>query len=508
MKRHILYIAFLFGGLFTQAQQQDTMYFYRGDVFSGYGENIFLKIAVADVDTMKFNATHDSLRIYQQGAMQNIALADIDSITFEINPCPDCGIGRLEGIPLLGFGVPKDQREKARQHIQAARDSMIAKGYPYDYAFLGWYDVWHEISLLYLDNQRLYESAKLKGFQGDYYEFVNGETLLANACDYLSDTVVIYVGGGPDYGLGTERPMILYHEERKDTTSLSGHYDDFERVPISNIVLDRKYNLPHTSIIQVPHATAGTMKYYTLYDFSIHFFDFYEAGNRGEKPWPENMAPYEDLGLVNDIGVELIRYTVEKLKGMGKTIVYWGGSWGASTMARYLLYYPIEDFAQVNLIGFNPNVGKEIILKDRQYYEDTNDYEPGQVIVGMEIYEILRWRTLPWLTRQNLDRLRIITGGDDARLGFPKSNEIDSLTAKGATIIKVVGAGHNFIEADREEQSWENNIVIYTKDGTEVINDAVVARPVKVPAVKDTTETLPVSDKFKIKMRKLQTNKR
>ncbi len=505
MKKHILLIISLFAS-FAVFAQQDTMYFFRGEKWAAPDDNIFLKIAVKDVDTMKFNATLDSLKIFKKGGVMNVATADVDSITFALDTCPDCGLGRMEGVPLLGYGVPQDQRVKARQHIQAVRDSMLAKGYPHDYAYWGWYSVWQEIALCYPDDYRTYEQAKLKGFQGDYLSFINGIGK-DHAYDFLSDTVVIYMGGGPDYGLGTERPMVLYHAKHKDS-AINWNYDDYDYIPISNTVLDRKYNLTHTSIIQVPHATAGNIQYYSFAGFSIRFFDFYQAGNRGELPWPYNQASYEELGLVNDIGVELIRYTVEKLKSMHKTIVYWGGSWGALTMARYLLYYPIEDFAQVNLIGFNPNVPKEIIRRDRSFFDSNIGYEQGIVEIGSETYEMLRWRMLPWLTRQNLDRLRIITGGDDERLGFPKPNEIDSLTAQGATVVKVVGAGHSFIEADEEQQSWENNLVIYTKNGVEVISPPEITRTAKVKRAKDVEEKPVVSDKFRIKVQKLEMLKK
>ncbi len=485
MRKYILITIILLTSAASHAQ--DTLFFYKGNIKNAYGDNVFLKIAAKDMDTITFNSAQDSLLVYKNGiAFSKTALEDMDSISFHYDYCPDCGIGRFVGIPLLGYGVPADRRVDARAHIDSARAKMRELGYPYDY--LNWDQ--YEIAMHYMDKGRLYVNAVRNGYdqpRGRFYG--NGGECYTKGYDYLSDTVVIFISGGPDYawGYSLQPSQVLYSGVADEKT-----LEPKDFIPASNAIINRAYNQKHTSILTVPHAGAGLF-HPIVADWprgEICFFDYTTACGNKQKSWPENMLSYQDAELVNAIAIELLRYTVEKLKSMNKTIVYWGVSWGAMTMARYLLYYPIEDFAHVDLFGFQPNMNAGHVSVVREQFGDSNFIVKGKMILGLEGYEMARWRTLPWLTRQDLSRLRMVIGNEDETFGFPSMDVINELTSAGATVVELMGVGHtNFLwfenpytaESEEITNSWEDDMRIYTKSGIQTIKSKT--RKAKAKAV-------------------------
>ncbi len=451
-----------------------------------------------------FSCSKDPAPIVEEGKKQ-----PVDTVVTPPPPadtCADCGWGRLEGIPLLGYGQPVDRRVEARAHIEAVRQKLRALGWIHDYNFPGNPYTVKEIALLYPNNYRLYANARRREVTGGerFQEFVR-DVLISNAYSHLSDTVTIYMGGGPDYTDGIDHAMCLWKSVYK--ASVPGYtteYDSLAFIPASRWLMDRPFNRPHTSIIEVPHSTAGLLQWQgTRGNCTIQFFDFDGACGNFQAAWPNNILSYEDAGLVNDIGVELLRYTVELLKQQGKTIAFHGGSWGAYVMARYLLYYPIEDFERVVLAGFNPNHWKEQLIIDR---ENINEFlATGKVGLGQELYEMCRWRMLPWLTKQDLSRLRIITGREDKEVGFPTSSEIKQLTDAGATFIELPGEGHAMVYVHQlvspidtvVSQPWENNMIIHTHDGVQVINNNNVPTMVRT-ALPYNNKMSPIEDNRRI----------
>ncbi len=405
--------------------------------------------------------------------------------TTTVNPpepeCEDCGWGRLEGIPLLGYGEPVDRRVEARQHIEVVRQKLRALGWIHDYNDPGNPYTVREIALLYPERYRLYANARRMGVTGGerFQEFFN-RILLYGIYPYLSDTVTIYIGGGPDYTDGIDHDMCLWQDVYKGIDGWTPEYDSSVYIPTSRWLMDRPFNQSHTSIIQVPHSTAGLLQWPgTRGNCTIQFFDFTTACGNFQADWPENILSYEDAGLVNDIGVELLRYTVELLQQQGKTIAFYGTSWGAYVMARYLLYYPIEDFERVVLAAFNPNNCKEQVEIDR--YNINKFLETGRAQLGQELYEMCRWRMLPWLTKQDLSRLRLLMGREDKVVGFPTDEELKALTDAGATVIELPGLAHGIAVGSYQyalaptdtavRYTWENNMIIHTKNGVQVINN-------------------------------------
>ncbi len=425
---------------------------------------------------------------------------------------PNYGWGRLAGIPLLGYGVPEDQRAKAREYIDVARTKRRERGclYPDDYASNSMYDAWRGISLRYIDENRLYENAKKEGYaklypnaQRLYSRFVNNEAV-SNAYKYLTDTVIIYIGGGPNYDKGIDHSLWVYERLYIGDPKLSAtstYEEDFAFIPATSNLLAREYNLPNTSIIEVPHPTAGVMDYHGLFDEGLTFFDYATACGNYEKAWPENTVSYQDAGIICDMGVELLRLTVEELKRQGKTIVFWGTSWGAYTMSRYLLYYPIEDFAHVELWGFCPNRCKGGVESIREFANGRRDV--GTILLGQELYEMTRWRMLPWLTRLNLDRLRIVIGDEDDHVGPLSQTDIKKLTNAGATVMELIGQGHGFMYSGYAtvndsvvHQPWENHMRIHTKNGTKEIISNVWNHPMDVKSQKINKRKTPSNNKI------------
>ncbi len=263
-------------------------------------------------------------------------------------------------------------------------------------------------------------------------------------------------------------------------------YDSYVYPPATHWLMDRPFNQPHTSIIEVPHGTAGLLQWPgTQWNCTIQFFDFTTACGNFQAEWPYNILSYEDAGLVNDISVELLRYTVELLKAQGKTIAFYGSSWGGYIMGRYLLYYPIEDFERIVLEIFNPNHWEEQLIIDR---ENINKFlETGKSRLGQELYEMCRWRMLPWLTQHDLSRMRLLLGRQDTNVGFPTDYELWELTNAGATVVELPNLGHGVAIGSQQyplsptdtvvSYRWEHNMIIHTKAGRQVINNPSTANP-------------------------------
>jgi hypothetical protein len=395
----------------------------------------------------------------------------------------------------INEGVPIDRRVRAKAILDSIEAIMpqLDSRYNKDYSSINWF-----VGGFYCDRQRYIYSQK-EGTPID--SWVNEDVAYKKISkeEYISDTVVITIGGGPDYWIGGGMPIPLYKSKnrsyipnlnkikervigspnlvqgqveirKKNSFRTSGQYqftsefapDKVDFMP--NEYFPSKYNTSTTSVFIISHPQKGNE---FLSDNTTRgtwpFVDMGKSLGGWDKKFPNNIVSVETAELINDIGVMQIRKVVEWCKARNKKTVIMGTSWGGAMIMRYLLYYPSSDFDFILIADQNPNIQQEIITKNYEYwiyntakdsYGSTGYYELNK---NMCVLATSPYRRINWLKNQNLSNTVFYYVDKDDVLGGIPTEDISTLKNLGAKVFQFPNSvGHGTFHKDNV---WTRKIV-------------------------------------------------
>lgn len=368
----------------------------------------------------------------------------------------------------INMGVPPDRRARAMaildsiEAIMPTLDSDYKKEYSTIEGFVGHFH----------NSRQRYIYSKKTGTPLDSY--VSQDIAFRKICsdEYISDTVVINIGGGPDYSLdGSGLTIPLYKPKSSyniqsvkaiktpgsknlsngikksnrakaesqyqlSTDFFPGNVDFFP-----NQYLPRKYNTYTTSVFTIFHPQKGNQltSRNTLYTWN--FIDLAKTVGGYDKKFPYNISSVYNAEVLNDVGTMEIRKVVEWCKARRKHIVIMGTSWGGAMIFNYLLYYPSTDFDQIVIADQNPNIPASIVegyLQDFIYGGTAltygNDPSYKQINVNMCLISADSYRRLPWLKNQNLSNTSFYFSDTDTNVGTIPTEDISTLKGQGAKV--------------------------------------------------------------------------
>lgn len=371
----------------------------------------------------------------------------------------------------INTGVPPDRRVRAVAILDSIETILpnIESGYNKNYntinGFVGWFSRARQ-DYIYANRNGL--------TQGTYLSYDTKYKVCSDS--YISDTIVINIGGGPDYmygGLGAE--VDLYKAKstytiqsvkalkttgfknlsqsgnktksfRSKTDSQYQLSTDF--VP-GNIdlfpsqYLSRKYNNYNTSVFNIFHPQKGNQLYPDGTMFTWNFIDMAKSVGGWNSQFPNNIVSAYTAEVANDIGTMEIRKVVEWCKARGKHMVLMGTSWGGAMILNYLLYYPSTDFDQIIIADQNPNIPGSIIesyMNDYIYGGTALQYgtDPTykQINVNMCLISADSYRRLDWFKNQNLSNTTFYQSALDTSVGVISAEDVSSLKNMGAKVFE------------------------------------------------------------------------
>lgn len=373
-------------------------------------------------------------------------------------------------------GLPPDRRARAQQvldSIEAIMPSLnvdYKKEYNSINQFVGTFN--------YARQQYLY-CKKTGTTQGSYStrDIVRSK-ICADA--YISDTVVINIGGGPDYktnGTGTIVDLFkpkdsnysvqnnsskmpgkgtanLSHgitlkqtKTRKSRTTGETQYQFSTYFTPSNIdlmpaqYLPRKYNTYTTSEFVIYHPQKGNQLYANGTMYTWNFIDLAKKIGGYDKKYPYNMVPVYYAELLSDVGVLEIRKVVEWCKARGKKMVIMGSSWGGAMIFDYIRYYGTSDFDQVIIADQNPNMQASIVEAEMEDYvyggealkfgtdPSYKEVNLNNCVIATDVY-----RRMEWLAGKNLSNVTFYCATTDTNVGMIPASDIATLKSLGAKV--------------------------------------------------------------------------
>ena len=393
----------------------------------------------------------------------------------------------------INEGVPIDRRIRAKAILDSIEAIMpqLDRFYNKNYSSINWF-----VGGFYCDRQRYIYSQK-EGTPIDSWVDEDVAYSQISKEKYISDTVVITIGGGPDYWIGGGTPIPLFKSKTRLYTpkktkehpigfpNLSQGQVEVKRKSISKIngqsqftsefspdkvdfmpneYFPRKYNTPSTSVFIIHHPQKGNQfNSDNITRGTWPFVDMGKSQGGWDKKFPNNIVSVETAELINDIGVMQIRNVVEWCKTRNKKVVILGTSWGGAMIMRYLLYYPASDFDFILIADQNPNIQKEIVEKDyenwiyntaKDSYGSTNYLELNK---NMCVLASSPYRRLNWLKNQNLSNAVFYSVDKDDVLGGIPSEDILTLKSLGAKVYQFPNSvGHGVFHKDNV---WTRKIV-------------------------------------------------
>jgi len=292
---------------------------------------------------------------------------------------------------------------------------------------------------------------------------------------YIGDTVVINIGGGPDYWMGGGMCIPLYKAKPNATKAHStvkafqtttkeknlqhsvkkrniAPYSPGSKQLTTNFIpgkidflpseyLPRKYNTSTTSVFTISHPQQGNEFISdNVTRGTWTFLDLGKSVGGWDTKFPNNIVSVETAELLNDVGVMQIRKVVEWCKARNKKIVIMGTSWGGAMIMRYLLYYPTSDFDFIMIADQNPNMPKSIIENELENYiygpqaqktgaTSFKEINPNMCVISTDVY-----RRMNWLKNQNLSNTVFYFSQSDTNVGTIPSEDISTLKSQGAKI--------------------------------------------------------------------------
>lgn len=371
----------------------------------------------------------------------------------------------------INTGVPPDRRARAMaildsiEAIMPTLNSNYKKEYSTINCFLGYFR----------NNRQRYIYSQKTGTALDSYVSQDIAYRKISADAYISDTVIINIGGGPDYRLSGEGVTIPLYKTKSSTNTIqsvkslqaSGRKSlthaartkvgrskveaqfqlstDFTPGNIDFLpsqYLPRKYNTYTTSEFIIFHPQKGNQLTNGKYG-TWNFVDLAKTVGGYDKQFPYNISSVYNAEVLNDIGTMEIRKVVEWCKARGKHMVLMGSSWGGAMIFNYLLYYPTTDFDKIIIADQNPNMQEEIVKKE---FEDFiyggealkygSDPTYKEVNKNMCVISTDTYRRMEWLKNKNLSNTTFYYGIGDDNVGNIPDNDIATLKGQGATIYR------------------------------------------------------------------------
>lgn len=385
-------------------------------------------------------------------------------------------INGVAGITFSSYPIntelPPDRRARAIQILDSIEaimpnlDTFYKNEYSSINRFVGGFNV----------NRQRYIYSQKTGTPIDSYvsEDIAYRKVCADA--YISDTVVINIGGGPDYMYDGSGITIPLYKTKSSTNTIqsvkslqsSGHKSlthagrakvsrsktdaqyqlstDFTPGNIDffpSQYLPRKYNTYTTSVFTIFHPQKGNQLYPSGKMYTWNFVDLAKSVGGYDKQFPYNISSVYNAEVLNDVGTMEIRKVVEWCKARGKHMVLMGSSWGGAMIFNYLLYYPTTDFDKIIIADQNPNMQEEIVKKEFEdfiyggealkYGADPNykEINKNMCVISSDIY-----RRMSWLKNKDLSNTTFYYGIQDDNVGNIPDNDIATLKGQGATIYR------------------------------------------------------------------------
>jgi len=387
----------------------------------------------------------------------------------------------LNGIVGINFttypintGVPPDRRVRATQILDSIEAIMptLSPYYKKEYSsinqFVGYFN----------GNRQRYLYSQKTGTALNSY--VSQDVAFSKVCAdaYIGDTVVINIGGGPDYkidGAGMTIPLYkaksssytiqsvkslqtgthksLVHGGRIKTKSNRSKADaqyqlssDFMPGNIDffpSQYLPRKYNTYTTSEFIIFHPQKGNQLYANGTMYTWNFVDLAKTVGGYDTRYPYNISSVYNAEVLNDVGTMEIRKVVEWCKARGKHMVLMGSSWGGAMIFNYLLYYPSTDFDQIIIADQNPNMTPSIVAQEMddylyggtalQYGTDPSykEINKNMCVISSDIY-----RRMSWLKNQDLSNTTFYESALDTNVGTIPTADISTLKSQGAKVFQ------------------------------------------------------------------------
>ena len=369
----------------------------------------------------------------------------------------------------VNTGVPPDRRTRATQILDSI-ESILPRIEPYynkSYStingFVGWFS---------RSRQDYIYSRKTKQAQGTY---LPSDTKFKVCSDeFISDTIVINIGGGPDYmysGLGTEIDLYkpkssnsiqsikrqkigynyLYNTGKsrilKSRSRVNGQYQLSSDFAPGNVdlfpsqYLQRKYNTYTTSVFNIFHPQKGNQLYPDGSMYTWNFIDMSKSVGGWNQQFPNNIVSAYTAEVANDLGTMEIRKVVEWCKARRKHIVLMGSSWGGAMIMNYLLYYSSADFDQIIIADQNPNMPANLLenyMEEYIYGKTALQYgtDPSykQINLNMCLITADTYRRMEWLKKQDLSNTTFYYSTTDSSVGPISAEDISTLKVLGAKV--------------------------------------------------------------------------
>jgi hypothetical protein len=372
----------------------------------------------------------------------------------------------------INTGVPPDRRARAMQILDSIERIMpqLSSDYKKEYSsincFVGYFK----------GNRQRYIYSQKTGTPLDSYVSQDVAFRKISADEYISDTVVINIGGGPDYrldGAGVTIPLFKTKSTANTIQSVkslqtSGHkslsHAGKTRVNRSKVeaqyqlstdfypgnidflpsqYLPRKYNTYTTSEFIIFHPQKGNQLTYKNLPYTWNFIDLAKTVGGYDKQFPYNISSVYNAEVLNDVGTMEIRKVVEWCKARGKHMVLMGSSWGGAMIFNYLLYYPTTDFDKIIIADQNPNMQPAIVEKEIEDYiyggealKYGIDPTYKEINKNMCVISVDTYRRMSWLKNKDLSNTTFYYGIQDDNVGNIPTEDIATLKGQGATIYR------------------------------------------------------------------------
>lgn len=374
----------------------------------------------------------------------------------------------------VNTGVPPDRRARALQILDSIEAIMpqLDSDYKREYSSINGF-----LGLFNYNRQRYIYSRKTGTPLNSY---VSKDIAFSKVCadEYIGDTVIISIGGGPDYSLdGVGLPIRFYktkseysiqNAKRKTGGTLNLTNSSKIRVRtkssrskanasyqlqtdfypgnvdfLPSQYLPRKYNTFTTSVFSIFHPQKGNELGERSSMYTWNFIDMAKSVGGWNQTYPNNIATAYTAEVANDLGTMEIRKVVEWCKARGKHIVLAGTSWGGAMIMNYLLYYSPADFDQIIIADQNPNIPASILEGYMEKYiyggvalQYGTDPSYKQINLNLCLITADTYRRMEWLKKLNLNNVTFYFAETDDTVGVIPTEDVSTLKSLGAKVFR------------------------------------------------------------------------